>query len=43
MGFAEELWVCRRGLGKRRPQNLVAVRDSMGKVTVLPVIQVLQK
>lgn len=43
MGFVGELWVCRRGLGKRRPQNLVAARDSMDKVIVLPVKKVLQK
>lgn len=41
MGVAEELWVSRRGLGKRRPQDLVAMRNSVGKVTVLPVIKVL--
>lgn len=33
-------WVGRGGLGKRRPLNLVAARDTMGRVTMLPVVKV---
>ena len=40
MGFAGELRVGRGGLGKRRPLNLVAGRDTMGRVTALRAVKV---